>query len=525
MRPIAYVSDEYFAAVADAVVELRGPDGTTVVRSGASGAVLAAVPDGDYDVVVAKDGYGSKRSRLTAGGAPHQIRLLRDAALYGYAWPKAVRSGERAELRVHAAEPYRLSLWRYGWRREPVEPLGLFPDRHPPGSNRQRVPDGDIAQTGVGWVTQPMGPRQTVAAPERSGLYYVHVKAASGAFTSFAWVVAPRAPREPVAVLASNITWNAYNDFGGRSNYIAFDRLPEAPIVEVHGEDHWYPPAGFTKWSMDHYDPLSFDRPEPLNAVAEHEEITGPIEPVGCEHVAPAEWRVLGWMEREGFGYDYYAETQLADGTLPLEAYRVLIISTHPEYWTRPMYERVRRWVVEEGGRLLYLGGNGLDCEVELHGDAMTVRNGNASTWEGRDENRFTAAGGPATPLLGVVTTMAGMGTAAPYELLVDDHWIFAGTDLRRGQRFGFASRDERNPGGASGHETDKLSVHAPDGLVHLARGVNADGGGADMVYAEHPSGGRVFSVGSISYACSIAVDDVISAITANVLHRFLERA
>ena len=56
-----------------------------------------------------------------------------------------------------------------------------------------------------------------------------------------------------------------------------------------------------------------------------------------------------------------------------------------------------------------------------------------------------------------------------------------------------------------------------------LAKGTNPDDGGGDMVYFDTPSGGAVFSVGSISYTCSIFVDDGISAITGNVLRRFLE--
>ena len=44
------------------------------------------------------------------------------------------------------------------------------------------------------------------------------------------------------------------------------------------------------------------------------------------------------WLEREGFDYDLYSEGAVARGTLPLDKYRVLIISVHPEYWTREMY-------------------------------------------------------------------------------------------------------------------------------------------------------------------------------------------
>jgi hypothetical protein len=43
------------------------------------------------------------------------------------------------------------------------------------------------------------------------------------------------------------------------------------------------------------------------------------------------------------------------------------------------------------------------------------------------------------------------------------------------------------------------------------------------MVLFETPSGGQVFSVGSINYVASLPVDPVISTITANVLRRFLE--
>ena len=50
---------------------------------------------------------------------------------------------------------------------------------------------------------------------------------------------------------------------------------------------------------------------------------------------------------------------QLHDGTLKLDDYQVLAVSVHPEYWTREMYFKLKQWVFERGGRLMYLGGNG----------------------------------------------------------------------------------------------------------------------------------------------------------------------
>ena len=56
-----------------------------------------------------------------------------------------------------------------------------------------------------------------------------------------------------------------------------------------------------------------------------------------------------------------------------------------------------------------------------------------------------------------------------------------------------------------------------------LAKGLNPDDGGAEIVCHEPGGGGAVFSVGSISYPCAVLVDDAISKITGNVLKRFLE--
>jgi hypothetical protein len=78
-----------------------------------------------------------------------------------------------------------------------------------------------------------------------------------------------------------------------------------------------------------------------------------------------------------------------------------------------------------------------------------------------------------------------------------------------------------RCPGEASGHETDKISA-SPANVRLLAKGLNPDNGGAEMVHFETASGGAVFSAGSICYPSSLPVDEPLSRLTANVLKRFL---
>ena len=248
---------------------------------------------------------------------------------------------------------------------------------------------------------------------------------------------------------------------------------------------------------------------------------------------APGEWRLYGWLEREGFAYDLYAEAHLHDGSLDLDAYKVVILAVHPEYWTREMYFRMKRWVFERGGRLMYLGGNGLNCEVIFNEDgSMSCLSSLRSRYgelggcneDGtiEYESRLHRTLESEANLLGVVCTHTGIMTSAPYKVIDASHWIFAGTGLRNGDLFGENTLHERVPGGASGHETDKRSPSSPANTVLLAKGTNPDEGGSEIVVHEPGHGGAVFSVGSITWVSALFCEAHVASITRNVLRRFL---
>jgi len=530
---IGYVSNERYVALPDVQFEFRGRQGVVTARSTVSGAIYVDVMPGEFQVVLGKDGYGSKIVNMEVrGGELHHFRLLSDGLL-GYMWPKCVKAGERSEFRVHAVVEYELELWRYAATKEFIRRIGTF-DEHGPRANMQITPDGDYTQTGVEWNKFGYHSKafsQFLEGPSRSGLYYLHARSKRGEFFSFPWVVAPAKPQAALAVLASDINWNAYNSFGGRSNYIHADCFPPTPTVNSRLELKRYTEPVHRTYDSDTYAPLSLNRPDPYNHIDEHEQLTDPIAGrQGC-HMAAAEWRLLGWMEREGFGYDLYGETQFHFDQVPLDDYKVLVLSTHPEYWSADMYDRLKDWVFHRGGRLMYLGGNGLNCEIEFLDDHRIVyQNTNWSHSEPQYapdgtlyESRFDKRQESEANLLGVVFTFPGIMTGAPYEVLHAGHWCFAGTELKNGDQFGKNSLHQRIPGGASGHETDKVSPQSPDNVQVLARGLNPDNGGAEIVYHERDHGGAVFSVGSICWPASILVDDAVSQITANVLRRFVE--
>ena len=510
---IGYVSDEDDLALAGVHVEFEGPHAGLAAVSRASGAIHADLAPGSYTVNLAHPGYGGKRVPLRAPeDLPRRFRLLSDRLL-GYAWPKWARAGERSEFRVHSPEAYKLGLWRYGASKQFIRNLGWYDD-HGPRATVQIVPDGDFVGSGVEWNRTGYGSRwhqQSVAAPEKSGLYYFHAKTGSGRFFSFPWIVEPAKPSAPIAVLTSNITWNAYNSFGGRSNYFNQDGLREKPVLHARQDLRRFTHPG--TWPYEETSaPISFGRPELFNSIPEDACITDPIEGRLESAMAPAEWRLLGWLEREEFAYDLYSETSLHFGRVPLESYKVLVLNTHPEYWSKQMYSRVKRWVYEGGGRLVYLGGCGMLAEVEFVDE---------STMLCRQEDRRDLRRESEAKLLGVAYSHSGYQTGAPYKVLDGSHWVFDGTGLVAGECFGYASLHERCPGGASGHELDKISPESPANVRHLAKGLNPEDTGADMVMFETPSGGAVFAAGSLCWTLSIIVDKGVSNVTANVLGRF----
>lgn len=533
---VGYVSDERYLALADVNVEFhRGGETVAVVRSTARGAVNADLAPGRYDVTLSKAGFGPKTVSLEVGtGAPHQFRLLSDS-LYGYVWPKWAKSGESGEYRLHTPEETQITLWRYGLKKELVKVINWHGE-HGPRACVQLTPDGDYTQTGVDWNRRGYGNAhlgQAVAAPERSGLYYFHMKSKSGAFFSFPWVVAPAKPTAPIAVLASTNTWNAYNNFGGRSNYICPTHLPAQPVVHARSEMGRYQGTGMGfnyQYKDDEYMPLSFERPEPFNCAREGEQVTDMIHGRNQCHLAPAEWRLLGWLEREGYEYDLYSESQLHKGEIDLDAYKVVILSTHPEYWSTDMYWQMKDWVFKRGGRLMYLGGNGIDAAVVYdddtririlnHWDNVDISGKNP---EGTHESRFHRHAESCANLVGVVFTDQAIMTGSPFKVVDDSHWAFKGTGLKNGDLFGIESLHERAHGGASGHEMDRRSRSTPPGARCLAEGIN-EGGGAEMIHFETESGGEVFSGSSITYGSCLLVDEPLSKVTVNVLNRYLGR-
>lgn len=393
--------------------------------------------------------------------------------------------------------------------------------------------DDDL--TDAGWI-----PTETVEVPEdtRSGIYAVTVRDERlGDELVLPFVASARTPTAGVAVLIPTLTWYAYGA----------NRLPY-----TFSED------GVLDLGLSLYDTHS-DGTAPY--------YTSRLRPTRSNHPGRGFQRwgankvtsnlyLLDWLEHEQFAYDVLAdETLHTRGVGGLTPYTCVILGSHPEYWTEPMMSALSSYL-NDGGRVMYLGGNGLYWvtsfdehaphimevrkEVAPNGPPITRPPGEAVHSTTDDVGgMWEARGRPVRGMLGVEYTAnvwtngAGkFGFVRTDESFTDRFtWIFEGVSEPIIGDYGL------NQGSAAGMELDSTALPwdwtgrpAP---VPLARATHeyffshreADPAYADIAWLDYPHGGAVFSAGSITWTGSLSHSGYrngVSRITRNVLERFL---
>ncbi|SKB06371.1 N,N-dimethylformamidase beta subunit family domain-containing protein [Aeromicrobium choanae] len=282
-----------------------------------------------------------------------------------------------------------------------------------------------------------------------------------------------------------------------------------------------------------------------------------------------ADLYLTAWLDRLDVDHALVTDHDVHQrGSAALAGAKVLILATHPEYWTRQMLDGLEGFIAA-GGRVMYLGGNGLYWVTsisDLDPSVVEVRRGNAGTRSWSDapgESVHSTSGEPGglwrhrgrapQKYVGVGMTSQGWGRHTPgYRLLPEARssrldFMFDGIP-----RDGMFGEHGIGYGGAAGDEIDRCdpSLGTPAHAVRIATseglhsshyqlvvedievtaakldGTNNPLVRSDIVFFETPAGGAVFSVGSIAYATALPTDDYdndVARLTTNVLRRFLD--
>ncbi|HKR64271.1 MAG TPA: N,N-dimethylformamidase beta subunit family domain-containing protein [Thermoanaerobaculia bacterium] len=451
-----------------------------------------------------------RRENAKAGTSAWRLAdIAREGEIEGYGSKVSVERGESIAFYVSTTDSsYRLEVFRMGWyggsgaRRVhgPVERAGI----------RQPVPQPEPV-TGLiecDWVDPYV--LSTVAAADptewMSGVYIVKLTASNTRKESLIHFVVREDRRSSDVLFQCAVTrYQAYNNWGGKSLY------------------------DFNSSGSQAARKVSFDRPYTFRS--------GPFE-----FILSWEYNMVRFLEREGYDVTYATSVETHASPDMLLTRRAFLSVGHDEYWTWQMRRNVEA-ARDAGVDLGFFSANTCYWQMRFEASPRTgephrvivsykeralsedplARDGNPS-----NDHLVTAkfrdvpVNAPEETLIGV------MYTASPVDgdIVVEkaDHWVFAGTGLREGDRLP----------GLLGYEVDRMHGHAPPGTVRLAHSpfvATDDGetGFSDMTIYKAASGAYVFATGSIQWSWGLdefrggtRASNAAHQITRNVLNRFI---
>lgn len=450
----------------------------------------------------------TRRTALAVGAgllaATRLPALEKPPLVEGYTDQISYRAGDEVRLHVSTtAASFNVEIARLGMKREVVWAKANVPGKQHP------IP-ADASSHGCNW---PAAVALTVPADWRPGYYAVTL--GPGNREAF-FVVRPRQPGKAKILLqlATN-TYNAYTVWNGYSLYAYHAKH------KVQGRR------------------VSFDRPQ-------------------FSQFATWELPFVAWAEANGYALDYCANSDLELHPDLLDHYKLVLSVGHDEYWSAPMRDNLERFI-GGGGNVAFFSGNtccwqvrteeggrALACWKQNFGDDPLYKTGNhkllSTLWShhlvGRPENALTGVGF----LWGGYRKSHGQFMADPAEYTVHrpDHWLFAGTGVKRGDKFG--DKDT-----IVGYECDGCELTWTDGLpaptgkdgtpanfevvaTCPARWAPDDcewyekwekGRTGNAVIGTYTRGGTVVTVGSTDWAHGLrGKDPVVMRVTKNVLDR-----
>ena len=253
---------------------------------------------------------------------------------------------------------------------------------------------------------------------------------------------------------------------------------------------------------------------------------------------------ILSFLKARDLDCDVLTDEDLdREGAAALDGYDLVLTGNHPEYVSTRMWDALTDHL-GRGGHLAYLGGNGFYWRVAFHDEVPGVielrrAEDGSRPWEaepGEYYHAFTGeyggmwrrVGRPPQTLLGVGFSASGFDVSRPYTRMPGAErpevaFLFDGVPETVIGDFGIAG------GGAAGQEIDRFdaALGSPAEAIILATAtghteemmiskedmpaanymIGAPDNPlcrADMVWFATPSGGTVFSTGSIAWAAAL---------------------
>ncbi|MDP9845199.1 N,N-dimethylformamidase beta subunit family domain-containing protein [Streptosporangium lutulentum] len=431
-----------------AVRPAGGPPRPPAAPSAAPSAARPAAPSTvDGSATSAENARrGDPRWRVRERGAEHEIE--------GFADRVSVLPGESFRLYVSTtAARYTVRAFRVGW----YGGAGARKVWQSPSlrGRRQAPPETIAATRTVTAAHWRPGPEvDTDGWPE--GSYLLRLDTGAGAGRYVPLTVRSASTRGRLVVVNAVTTWQAYNDWGGRSLYTG--------------------PGGFEDRSRA----VSFDRP---------------YDTSGARLFLDMERDAIEVAERSGVPLAYVTNLELDEDPHILDGARGLVSLGHDEYWSARMRRTVEA-ARDRGTNLAFLGANAVYWRVRFAGTPLgRGRLVVCDKGDGDPGTRLWRESEPESSLTGPMYDC--FPAEAAYVVHSPRHWIFKGTGVRRGTAFP----------GMAGVETDKVFPGAPRPMEVLAISPVNCGGRSTLAHSAYytvPSGAAVFTSGTMRWVCAL---------------------
>ena len=267
----------------------------------------------------------------------------------------------------------------------------------------------------------------------------------------------------------------------------------------------------------------------------------------------------VDWAERQGIALEFAANSDLEFHPEILSKYKLVLSVGHDEYWSAPMRDNLEKFI-GDGGNVAFFSGNTCCWQVrsEEAGSELTCWKQNypsdpvygaragyatlSSLWSHhlvkRPENQLTGVGF----LWGGYHKSHGqfMDGSGAFTVHRPDHWIFEGTQLKRGDSFG--AKDT-----IVGYECDGCELEWRDGLPFATHRDGTpktfevlgsapakwhpddcqwydqweNGRQGNAVLGTYVRGGTVFTCGSTDWSHGLAGGDpIVERVTRNVIEK-----
>jgi N,N-dimethylformamidase len=406
----------------------------------------------------------------------------------------------------------------------------------------------------------------TVPDDLKSGAYAFHLTCAAGE-DWLPFYVLPRlqGPFARIAFLASTFTYQAYANHARDNADEAYHRRVGEWGAYPHNPDQHPAYAASTYNRHRDNSGVAFStRLRPILTMRPGFLTFDDARGSGLRHY-PADTHIVAWLEAKGLDFDIVTDEDLDDQGLPLIAhYRTVLTGSHPEYHTLGTLDALQAYT-RQGGKLVYLGGNGFYWRIARdkampHVIELRRAEGGIRAWAAEPGEYYHALDGqfgglwrrnrrPPQMLAGVGFSGQGLFEGTHYRRLPASYepahaWIFDGIEDELLGDYGLSG------GGAAGFEMDRADVElgTPENTVILARSEDPPASfvtvpeellshlrtvsgeppdelkRAEIVYFDTPSGGAVFSVGSITFCGSLwrnGFEGPVSRLLENVVRRF----